>query len=70
MIEWNSTKVIPQYNKHYLVYTESGHMHIIFYWADSWENFIKEKPHGATITHWAELPPPPVDKIHEKENKS
>lgn len=55
MIKWNSVKIIPEYDKHYLVLTESGNTHIIFFWADSWENFIKPRENGSTITHWADL---------------
>lgn len=44
MIKWNSVKIIPKYDEHYLVYTKSGHMHTIYYWADSWDNFIRLRP--------------------------
>jgi hypothetical protein len=69
MIKWNSVKIIPKYDEHYLVYTESGHMHTIFYWADTWDNFIKPKPNGETITHWAKLPPAPTSGNYQQEGE-
>jgi len=57
-MKWHTVDEVPEYDKHYLVYLESGSYVIVFFWGMGWEKLVS----FGKVTHWMELPEPPEVK--------
>lgn len=58
-LQWHSVDEVPEYDKKYLVYYDSGNYAVLFFWADTWKNFTRPFPNGDRIVAWMYLPEPP-----------